>query len=563
MTLSAISEACLVLISDEKSLHRLGNQSGAVIGTLFHRYGSSHAVEKLDGADQSAIVETGGDHLLKRFWGRYVAVLPRPDGHVVLRDPSGMLTCHYVTSGGVFAFASSLELLRSVQSLEPLLDEHGLGRALYLPALPTENSALQGVKNLLPGMAVEIAKGRARSVPRWNPWDHVPAASNAPVDKVAGLRRMTQACVGAWARLHDKGLVGVSGGLDSSIVAAALHMAGNDLSCVTVMTRDPIGDERPYARALTAHLGVRLEEEAYELGDIDLDRSTVAHLPSPSGRLDAMAYDVALLRTMQQTEVNAIYTGHGGDNIFYMSRSARPLADRYLSEGFSLRLWETIKDLGVLTGLGPFAIMGHAVRAYRKFGKSYVWQSDPSFLSAELAIEQARTPIEHPWLDIPEEMGLPGKVAHIAMLMRMQHSIESYHERGGMPVIHPLVSQPLVEYCLSIPTWYQCRGGHDRAAARQAFADLLPRLVIDRRQKGSPDGFSFEVVRHYRKQMRERVLDGYLAAASLLDRTQVERALAPGALNSAATTLRLLHLVDAEAWISHWRGVGRADMPHP
>src|SRR3546814_1794953 len=88
----------------------------------------------------------------------------------------------------------------------------------------------------------------------------------------------------------------------------------------------------------------------------------------------------------------------------------------------------------------------------------YRWQTDRTFLS-QTALHHASGDIRHPWLIPPTGDVLPGKAAHIAMVLRAQYSLDAYSERAGLPVIHPLLSQPVIEHCLAIPTWLQCAGG--------------------------------------------------------------------------------------------------------
>src|SRR3546814_984119 len=79
------------------------------------------------------------------------------------------------------------------------------------------------------------------------------------------------------------------------------------------------------------------------------------------------------------------------------------------------------------------------------------------------------------------DLTLPGKAAHVAMLARAQKSIELYPRADAPPQIVPLLSQPVVELCLSIPTWQWVHGGRDRAVARAAFAGILPDLLVERK----------------------------------------------------------------------------------
>src|SRR3546814_11676171 len=82
------------------------------------------------------------------------------------------------------------------------------------------------------------------------------------------------------------------------------------------MTDDPLGDERAFATAVASHIGMPLFEEDYDLANIDLDRSSVAHLATPFGRVDSLAYDAALTKIAAITKSNAIFSGNDGDNIF-------------------------------------------------------------------------------------------------------------------------------------------------------------------------------------------------------------------------------------------------------
>src|SRR3546814_18646327 len=95
------------------------------------------------------------------------------------------------------------------------------------------------------------------------------------------------------------------------------------------------------------------------------------------------------------------------------------------------------------------------------------------------------------------------------MVLLAQYSLDAYSERAGLPVIHPLLSQPVIEHCLAIPTWLQCAGGCDRSIARQAFKPDLPAKVIERRGKGSPQGFIYQIFYRFADEIRQRILDGY------------------------------------------------------
>ena len=90
-------------------------------------------------------------------------------------------------------------------------------------------------------------------------------------------------------------------------------------------------------------------------------------------------------------------------------------------------------------------------------------------------------------------------------------------------MLNPLVSQPVMEACLAIPSWQWREGGFDRAVAREAFRKDLPDLIAWRRGKGGPDGFTAPDRRSFPPAIRERLLDGLLAGTASSTRQPSKR----------------------------------------
>jgi asparagine synthase (glutamine-hydrolysing) len=116
--------------------------------------------------------------------------------------------------------------------------------------------------------------------------------------------------------------------------------------------------------------------------------------------------------------------------------------------------------------------------------------------------------------------------------------------------VHPLLSQPLVEVCLRIPTHVLVSGGVDRALARRAFAAEVPRAILRRRIKGEVHMFPKVLYAKNRAFVRDLLLSGSLVNDRILDHQRIERALqdAPDASDLASPTALLL-LASVEAWL--------------
>jgi asparagine synthase (glutamine-hydrolysing) len=90
--------------------------------------------------------------------------------------------------------------------------------------------------------------------------------------------------------------------------------------------------------------------------------------------------------------------------------------------------------------------------------------------------------------------------------------------------------------------------GRNRAVARQAFADRLPRGILDRRSKGSYTGYMAAVYTRNKQKMREFLEDGQLREHDLLDRSALASLFAKELVPRDLSFLRIFDLCAAENW---------------
>lgn len=522
-------------------------EAGCILGSLFRRHGLAQQLPDLAENEAARIAASSGDALLKICWGGYVAAISGASLKV-LRDPSGTFPCYYASSDGLVLFASDADLLAAAR-IPVELDFDEVGRQLYRAFVPSPRTALHGIRELLAGFAIRFPATVERQEPIWSPWDHVRDRGEAPEQSAERLSRLVQHCVSTWSSRGGRFLLSVSGGLDSSIIAACLAKAGRDTVCLTVFADDPAGDERTFSRTLCNHLGLPLLERPYRLEDIDITEPLAAHLPRPRDRTQANAYERVHLRVAAEIGASAFVTGNGGDHVLGYSQSAAPIADRYLTEGLGQGVVRSLHDVCRQTGCNVFDALAHAWRLARG-SPSHRITPNPLFLDPAFVATLRPAELHHAWLDAPRD-ALPGKAAHISTILRVQPNLEA--SRGSfLPVLSPLVSQPVVEACLRVPSWEWRAGGRDRALARNAFARDLPPAILDRRVKGTPSRFAARLLDHFRSEIRNRVLGGHLAANRVIDRAALEQALAGERPVADLERVRILEIVNAEAWLDHW-----------
>jgi len=532
------NEACNCIAIDPEAV---------VIGTLFPRQGPAREATALSEAERAHLSRNGFAALLDAWWGGYVWVRSQGGRTQVFRDPSGALPCYRAEQDGLKLFASDVALLEAASGQSYPAAWEALGRVLYAAGLPTPETALAGIRDLRAGDILMLDGAAEQTTIGWSPWAFAdPRGEEDSVATAERLRRVVDHCVAGWASLYRRPLLSLSGGLDSSIVGACLGGARSDAQCLTMFTADAAGDERAFAQQVCEAVGLPLSEHRYDLDAVDLSRPLGAHLPRPAGRVEAQPYEAAHRALARQMGADAFFTGNGGDNVFGYSQSAAALADRALHEGLGTGAFATLRDICRQTGAGPLRVTRAAMRLARQ-PQGYRWKPNPRFLHPDLVDSLAETPLSHPWLDAAAS-ALPGKAAHIAALVRAQLTLES--DRSQMlPVVNPLLSQPIMEVCLAIPSWRWREGGRDRAMARAAFVDRLPSVVVERRMKGTPDPFCGEIVQRKRAELRARLLDGQLAYHRILDPGAIEETLRPGRPTTGEENVRLLELANVEAWL--------------
>lgn len=487
------------------------------------------------------------------YWGSYLSISIQGDTYQIARDPLGFMPCYYLEDRQATIFASDPALLFAVSGRKPQINWSAMAAHLSQSQLRSERTCLDGILELLAGHLFKWDGGGTQIRPFWAPWDHVTVRQHfTPIETAQTLRTVIDRCVRAWASMFEGALLTCSGGLDSSIVAAAFAPEAR-LTCLNIIAGTGEGDERNYARAMSTALSRDLLERHFMFDDIDITCSNAAFLARPVGQVYLQSLEKQCKRAGEQTSATAIFTGSGGDNVFCFLQSATPIVDRYRAEGLGYGIVETAADICSLTGCSIWTALGQALRRAAA-PAAYVWREDYRYLAAAERYDHASG---HPWLRAPTGT-LPGKAAHVAMLLRVHNYVDGLQGAHDIPVVAPLLSQPIVELCLSIPTWHWCRGGRDRAPARDAYATQLPGQIINRRSKGGPGDFVAHVFETNRAAIAALLLDGHMAGNAMLDMSAIASFLADPRPHRDDSHLRLLTLVDAEAWTRGWLAGGPA-----
>lgn len=536
---------------------------GVIVGSLFGQ-SDPHATDAYLRPRTSDLeepcAETACHALLMSCWGSYVAFVHGPTGgSTVFRDPTGALPCYLVQHRRVGIAFSWLEDVLSgpIHLPLPFVDWDKVASLMAYGELGDGSTSLQGVRKLLPG---ELAGFRGPTPSRLL-WDAVELARR-PLDigipeAASELKARVHRCVHAQAARHDRILMRLSGGLDSSILAACLgaQCTDTEVLCVHHHSDGPNEDERPQAREVARRAGLRLLECRRD-DDFDL-RSVVdvARTPTPEGHVGRMGTSRTDAALAAEHRAPAMFTGGGGDQLFFGFRQWWPAADHLRLHGPSRRFLSIAMEAARLGGVSFWVAVSRAVLDRLRVRDAWESYGQRPLLASPASQPAARQPRRHLHPALHGPTGLPiGKFMHVRVLMHVPDPYDPFERDRAPELVNPLLSQPVLELCLRLPTFVLAAGGVSRGLVRRAFAPDLPPDVAWRRAKGGIESYLDLVLRRNIGFARSMLLDGELVRHHIVERRVIEDALAGRSGTWRIPSGEIHTLIGIEAWARRFGG---------
>jgi len=547
---------------------RLDHGAGAVFGRIFNRdidsTDSALRVE-FDHTESLKIVQTGGRRLIERYWGRYVALIQdaATSETWILRDPSGGMPCLMTTHQGVNLVFSDLEDCVALGIRQFTVSWEYIRRLLAYSGYQSRETALKEISEVQFGERIRFS---GDTVHRSLEWDPLTIAQTNPIQDpetaVAELRRTTRACVHAWASCYTDIVHNLSGGLDSSIVLSCLMDTPSrpNITCLNYFATGPDEDERKYARMMAKLVKVELIERQLDVGEVKLDYIlNLRRSARPWFYMYELEHGRFEGQLAAEREAKGLFSGAGGDGVFFQARADLAVTDYLFDHGVGRDLLRVTVDAARISKKSIWPLLFNALRRRvippRWHPLAVARRPARTLVSQEVHQAARRDPkLLHPWFARRSLRSVPPGVLWHALTVSAAPAYYSSFEAGPYPErTLPLVSQPLVELCLRIPTYVLIKNGMDRATARRAFAPDLPPEIVKRRNKGRIDQHVRNVLDANLDFVRDLILNGRLVKEGLLNRRNLELYLTRDRSPADFQYAEILqeHLC-IEAWLSRW-----------
>ncbi|NIL94513.1 MAG: asparagine synthase (glutamine-hydrolyzing) [Woeseiaceae bacterium] len=440
------------------------------------------------------------------------------------RDRFGQKPLFYAQRGEEFIFASEIRALRrhpALRDVEPDLD--ALRLYLMLEYVPAPATGIDGVSELPAGHVLTYHNGQvdvrryfdARGIERRKSVDQAAAAS-----ELDGLLQENVA-----HQLVADVPVGVflSGGLDSSLVAAVARRQTDDVASFTVKFGFSSFDESPHAEQVAATIGTR--HTTIELGRqncVDAMADLLARVDQPFS--DSSMLPSYLLCQATKQYVTVALGGDGADELFLgypnfrLARATRLMAMLPQSSGALLRGVAGLMPVSSEYMNRAFLLrqLSYGVGRPARLQSMYWMAAIPPTRQQELWIGGGQIDSAvAAMLDrlVPATAGLP------VIEEFQQHFIDRYlagdilqkMDRASMAVSlevrSPYLANAVSDFALSLPVDALLRGATGKRILRDVARSYLPDEIIDRRKHG----FALPVSALLRSDLRD------VAEATLLD----------------------------------------------
>lgn len=265
------------------------------------------------------LYEEYGDEFVHHLNGQFaIAVWDRPERRLVLvRDRPGILPLFYARLGNRLLFASEVKALLAAMPASPRMNPHALDQIMTFWAPVSPETMFEGVYEVPPGEMMTIANGIVRHRRYWDwsfpaPGEHRVAHERVLVDELhAHLVAATE------IRLRADVPVGayLSGGLDSSGLAALMQEGGAALRTFSLTFADAEVDESAHQNRVIDHLHTDHSSVACAPQDI------AANLPQTIWRTEAPILRTApvpmgvLSGLVRRQGYKVVMTGEGADEV--------------------------------------------------------------------------------------------------------------------------------------------------------------------------------------------------------------------------------------------------------
>jgi len=475
--------------------------------------------------------EEWGTECVKRLRGMFAfAIWDQPERRLfVARDRVGKKPLYYAGHARFFAFASELQGLLQNAEVRREADLEAVDSYLSWGYVPAPLTGFKNVSKLPPAhfLVLDVAHDGTMTtkVERYWNLEYSPKFTMAESEAGEQLReKLTEAV--RYRLISDVPLGAfLSGGIDSSIVVGLMaEVSGARVKTFSIGFDDSDYNELGFARAIAERWGTDHTEMIVKPDELAILPKLVRHYGEPYA--DSSAIPTFYVSQITRSGVTVALNGDGGDESFagYDRYAATRIADRIASLGFLASasaviarfLPDSIDPKNRLRRAKRFLSVAREERPVR-YGNwvSYFTAAVKRRLYAPSFTEALATKNRWQWMDdLWKEVGdLESVDAAMAVDIKsylpydLLAKVDIASMANSLEARSPFLDHLVMEFAAQLPVHLKLRGRQSKYLLKKTFADLLPRVNVNRRKMG----FGVPIAKWLRTSSRELLQDTLLS----------------------------------------------------
>lgn len=462
--------------------------------------------------------EQYGEKCVDHLRGPFSFILNDTQNGIIIaaRDRIGERRLYYTQTLSGISFSNSVkELLQEEVKYPQINIQHLLEPIRFTGPVDLLNTWVEQIKRVLPGQMLIIDKTGLHSRQYWQ-LQHSDSFTGSKEEAKKDLLNLMEESVNLCMQGNESIAITLSGGIDSSCVAAMAKRTGHEVYSVTTGYSGSYAcDERDVARRFARENGFHhLELEFNEQDYLDAFDEMSAIIDEPITDSTAIA-QWAMFKKVKKAGFNILLGGMGGDELFFGYPAWNKLAESLQKRRYfeSLFPWNSIqkkKDYIKFVTKNLKYIM-YAGYPSKIEDKSYGWWIHDDYYrfvnNASLKIDDEIIPLQDflIYKDFPPCK--PGKELYSiyddcfkkVMTGAYLFIDDCLGEAIGIENRSPLIDYKLVEYVMNLPLGIKYTSGKPKQFMKYILDGIVPDYILYANKRGftSPSTYIDKVSKKY------------------------------------------------------------------
>lgn len=532
-------------------VYKLPDGKGFFLGRLFEEKSDRDAQFN---SEKTSLLFSHPHLITQQFWGRYIGVLYQKKERILhlVRDPLGLSTLFYYATSEGLLFASELSLLYHLLDPKPPMDWNYFAERIIDENHTLHTTPFLNVRELLPGTKVAVRETGVIS--QENLWD-LNALKGSYIqnrhDFEEKLLTMLKVTTKAWVNSRSNICLEISGGTDSSSLLILLrHLLADEQKIIGINYMDscsPSSNEIEHAKEISQICGADLHFVDWQTTSLFDPLPPDWRPDRPSGYLFFYGLGQQIKEIASSHGCSEILNGQGGDHLFLAPPPQNALADLWLDRGFK-NFPTILRELSGIQRMSWSGLISKNLKSvfhyYRKSPSHDLTLHPYLFKKAE----------QHPfYLDEQLRLFHPAKAEQIKGLF---HAVYQSYRNQRLPQLtytHPILSQPLVELALQIPTYQSFGEGFDRIFLRKSIQRLKNSKNLWRHTKGGTIASLLKAFAANSKQVSTLLIEGDLVKNEILNKSWVHEELTRINHGQCLNLWPLWQALACQVWLNQWK----------